>query len=687
MLHSQRSSLPTKRALIFKHFARKGYALFSCIGREVRIGVLTVATLSSATAAMAQTTTTPQRTTAPTSKEDILLGEAEATGTRTPLATEQTARIVAVLTRTDIEQSPAQNVADLLKHFSGVDVRQRGAYGIQTDISIEGGTFDQISILLNGVAINNPQTGHLSMDLPVALDDIERVELLQGAASRVFGAQAFSGAINIVTRARHNTAQLRAQVGSFGTYGVGGAAGLTLGRGNYSLSASHDASDGATLNADFTQTRLFHQGGYAFRPLNVQWQVGHTAKAYGANTFYSPRFPNQWEENERTFVTLKAETKGKVRLTPTLAWQRSEDHFQLIRGTHTAENFHLVNVYEAGLNASHTWKAGTTTLGFNVRREEILSSNLGVPRDSARFKPVSYADGFYYTKSDARNNWSFFAEHNVVLHRWTLSAGAMALSNTSLADNALRFYPGVDVSYRPAEPLTLFASWNMAMRLPTFTDLFYKSPTHQGNTDLQAERTTNYRLGLRYRQGGVRASLQGFYMRGKDMIDWVMYTPTDTYHSAAFALNNMGFTADAHVSVKRILPMEVGVSYTYIHQERKDAQPIFKSSYALEYLRHKFTAEVRHRIVWPQLTATWQLRLQQREGNYLQWDATTKALATTPSPYPFVALVDARLQWQAPNYEVFVTANNLLGRRYFDLGNVPQPSTWVMAGAKWNIHW
>lgn len=685
MLHSKHSSSQTKRALIFKHFTRKGYALFSCLGREVRIGMLTAATLGSATAAMAQVTATPQRTTH--SSHDIALSEAEATGTRTPLATEQTARIVAVLTRTDIEQSPAHSVADLLKHFSGVDVRQRGAYGIQTDISIEGGTFDQISILLNGVAVNNPQTGHLSMDLPVALDDIERVELLQGAASRVFGAQAFSGAINIITRTRHNAAQLRAQVGSYGTYGAGASAGVSCGRGNYNISLGHDASDGGTTNSHFKQLRLFHQGGLTWQQAALQWQVGHATKEYGANTFYSPRFPNQWEENKRTFITLKGETKGLIRLTPTLAWQRSHDHFQLIRGTHTAENFHLVNVYEAGLNAAHTWVGGTTTLGFNVRREEIESSNLGVPRDSAHYKRVSYAKDFFYTKADARNNWSFFAEHNIVLDRWTLSAGAMALSNTSLADNALRFYPGVDVSFRPTEALSLFASWNMAMRLPTFTDLFYKSPTHQGNTNLQAERTTNYRVGLRYRQGDVRASLQGFYMRGKNMIDWVMYNPTDTYHSAAFALNNMGFTADARINVRRILPMELGVSYSYIHQQRKDAQPIFKSSYALEYLRHKFTAELRHRIFWPQLTATWQLRLQQREGGFLTYDAATKTFASATTPYPFVALVDARLQWQAPKYEVFVSANNLLGRHYYDLGNVPQPTAWVMAGAKWNIHW
>lgn len=685
MLHTNRTPLQAHRVLVFKHFTRKGYALFACLGREVRIGVLTAATLGSATAALAQSATPNTPPSAPL--YEITLDEAEATGTRTPLAAEQTARIVAVVTRADIEQSPAQSVADLLKLFSGVDVRQRGAYGVQADIAIEGGTFDQISILLNGVAINNPQTGHLSMDLPVALEDIERIELLQGAAARVFGAQAFSGAINIVTRQRTNAAQLHAQGGSFGTYEAGAAIGVREGRGIYNLSIGHAASDGANANADFKQTRLFHQGAYRLAPAKLQWQVGHAAKAYGANTFYSPRFPSQWESNRRTFLTLKAETQGRLRLTPTLAWQRSTDHFQLIRGTHTAENFHLVQVYEAGVNAAYTWPGGTTTLGANVRRETIESSNLGHLRDSAHFTPVGYAKGFYYTKSDARNNWSLFAEHNAVIHRWTLSAGVMALSNTSLASHAFRFYPGVDLSYRATDALSLFASWNAAMRLPTFTDLWYKSPTHQGNTNLHAERNTTYRLGVRYLQGPWRATLQGFYMRGRHMIDWVMYSPTDTYHATAFALDNMGLTIDARYTLRHTLPMELGVSYAYMHQQRTDAQPIFKSSYALEYLRHKFTAELRHRIVWPQLTATWQLRLQQRQGGYLTYDAATKQTASTTTPYPFVALLDARVQWQTPKYHFFVSVNNLLGRHYFDLGNVPQPTAWLMAGAKWNIHW
>ena len=122
------------------------------------------------------------------------------TGSRAPMAVELSPKIVTVMTREDIQRSAAQTINDVLKLATGVDVRQRGGFGVQTDISINGGTFDQIAIFLNGVNISNPQTGHNASDFPVALADIDHVEIIEGASSRVFGTSAFNGAINIVTK-------------------------------------------------------------------------------------------------------------------------------------------------------------------------------------------------------------------------------------------------------------------------------------------------------------------------------------------------------------------------------------------------------------------------------------------------------------------------------------------------------
>ena len=202
--------------ILFKHFSRKGYALFSCIGREVLIGTLSISTLTYAKADGISTRT--DFASDSLSREEVKLDEVIVTGSRAPLTQLQSAKIVEVITRDDIHRAQATTINDILKLATGVDVRQRGGFGVQTDISINGGTFDQITILLNGVDISNPQTGHNAADFPVSLQDIERIEVLEGASARVFGSQAFNGAINIVTKQSENTGvRISTEAGSFGT--------------------------------------------------------------------------------------------------------------------------------------------------------------------------------------------------------------------------------------------------------------------------------------------------------------------------------------------------------------------------------------------------------------------------------------------------------------------------------------
>lgn len=216
----------------WRQFAHHGYSAFASLHRQVRIGVLSVATLGVAAKAEAQLSQAPALEPKEEPTEEVKpLDEVTVSGTLAPLTQLQSARIVTVLQRQDIEQAGVQSINDLFKLATGVDVRQRGGFGIQSDISIDGGIFDQITILLNGVNISNPHTGHLAADFPVSISDIERIEVLEGAASRVYGGQSFGGAINIVTRhEQETTLEAGAQGGSFGTFDADARVGLILGR-------------------------------------------------------------------------------------------------------------------------------------------------------------------------------------------------------------------------------------------------------------------------------------------------------------------------------------------------------------------------------------------------------------------------------------------------------------------------
>ena len=667
--------------ITFKHFCRKGWALFSCLGREVRIGVLTAATLSTAAPRLNATNLIEIDGNRMEIPDTLDLGVATVTASRAPLTADQVARQVITLTRDDIAAAGITSVNDVLKLASGVDVRQRGGFGIQSDISIDGGTFDQLTILVNGISFNNPQTGHNAASFPINLDDIERIEVLEGAASRVFGTQAFSGAINIVTKSVDNSLHLGIQSGSFGTIKTESRMAKQYKSFASSFSACYQRSDGAVENGDFEGSKFFWQGNFQNNEIRLNAQAGLLSDNFGANTFYSPANNRQWEATRRYHLALSGETKGTIHFAPTLSWIRSTDHYQWIRHTHNYENFNRTDVYTLGLNTWTQWKLGRTSIGAEFREENLLSRNLGRVMEPEQWVKIPGQDSLKYNKKDARTNLSLFLEHNVILNRWTLSFGMMAERNNAI-DHNFRFYPGIDVSFRPNKQWRFYASWNKSLRLPTFTDLWYKSVLQEGNAGLRPEKNSAFRLGMDYKHHWLSTSLKMYYNHGTDMIDWVMYDALDIYHVANFQLDNMGVSLSAAVDLNHLLgnrqPLKrLTMAYAYIYQNRRDDVPIFKSNYAMEFLRHKFVATLSHKILY-NLSANWTLRVQNRKGHYQVYHNLTPT--DKLKKYGTHAILDCKLTWQKKHFELFADMTNLTAKRYFDIAGVKQPGFIIMFG-------
>ena len=672
------------RPVTFRHFRRAGFALFAALGKEVRVGILSVATLTCAAPRLALAAGTMSLENAANDAAETIdgdtvrLGEALITASRASAAIATAANVQAVVMARDEINAPAVRcLNDALKNCPAVDVRQRGSFGMQTDVSIDGGTFDQIAFFLNGFALLNPQTGHNAADLPINTCDVSSVEVVAGAASRVFGTQAFSGAVNVITALPDSDGMhgsFNAAAGSYGTL-LGEARGeWRKGRLASALSVGGRRSDGAVDNGDFSGAKAFWQGRFDGRRLRLDAQLGLSANDFGANTFYSAAYPDQWEATRRYFLAVRAESKGRIHLAPEISWTRNADHFQLIRHSHTAENFHRGDVFAAGLRAWTAWALGQTAIGAEVRRENILSNNLGRPLDESIYVGVRGQDSIYYTRKDGRTNLSFFAEHALRIERLSVSAGVLAQWNSDI--DGLRFYPGINASLDLSPDWRLYASWNKALRLPTFTDLYYKSPTQEGNTDLKAEENSAFRLGAAFCRGNWKADARAFYNRGSNMIDWVMRSADDIYHATNFQLSSCGVSVSVNCQLSTV---NCQLSYSYIHQKRRDDIEVYKSNYALEYVPHKFTASLSHPI-WRRLHAAWNLRLWKREGNYIEY--VDGASTGTLRPYGTHAVVDARLAWTQPQWEVYADLHNLTATRYYDLGNVRQPRCIALVGAK-----
>ena len=699
-----------RKALRFKRFSRKGYSLFSVLGKEVLIGTLSVAMLSNAKAEGISTNEALADDSL--GRKELKLDEVVVTGSRAPLTLSEAAKIVTVITRDDIERAAVESINDVLKLATGVDVRQRGGYGVQTDISVRGGNFDQITILLNGVNISSPHTGHLSADFPVSPDDIERIEIIEGAASRVYGTSAFNGAVNIVTRESNKEEGIRNKVqglidvegGSYGYFGANGRASVATGNVTNTLSAGYSRSDGATDNSAFTSTRLFYQG--ALKPqnssFNLNWQAGYSYKPYEANTFYGAASTDQWESNERWMAAVNGTFKlSTFNFQLSTFFNRWYDHYQWHKDSPAGENFHRVESKGASLNAWTDWALGKTLLGIEVRDERIRSTRLGKMMDEAEWTSVGGHDGkddIYYKYRDQRCNVSMFLEHDVAIGRLTISMGLLANLNDGL-DTKWRIYPGVDVKFNiidvernallrkrnglqptktktKTRKLDLFASWNMALRMPTFTDLYYSGTGIEGNRNLKPEKSNDLQIGAEYVANGIRLKVQGFYSHKTDMIDWVQYMENgekdNVFHSVNFQMDNIGYELDASLMAREIwgaaFPLRMlSMKYSYIDEKSDYNVHVLASKYAMDYLRHKVILSADGKL-WKCLNYALTWRWQDRVGQNL--------------PY---AVLDGKLSWDATRYTIYVNATNILNKVYYDYITIKQPRRCFVAGVKWRF--
>lgn len=677
----QKNNFCEQKSFRFKHFSRKGYALFACMGREVLIGTLSVATLSHAKAE--SISIRPEVAEDTLSRSELRLDEVVVTGSRAPLTLQESAKIVSVITRDDIHRAAAESINDILKLATGVDVRQRGGFGVQTDISVRGGNFDQITILLNGVNISSPHTGHLSADFPVSPEDIERIEVLEGPAARVYGTSAFNGVINIVTRQTGNGAQVHLVGGQYGYAGGNASIGATLGTFHSQLSGGYTRCDGATPNSDFSSTRLFYQGNATIGSnVKVNGQVGYSYKPYAANTFYGASSTDQWESNERWMAAVGADIQlGRIHLSPQLYLNRWYDHYQWHKDNPAGENFHKVESKGTSLNAWMESILGRTSLGFEVRDERIRSTKLGKLLSEDEWQATGGHDGEndkFYKYRDQRANVSAFLEHDVLLKQWTVSLGLMANLNDGL-DTKWRFYPGIDVSYRPTEAWKLFVSWNMGLRMPTFTDLYYSGANIEGNSELKPEKTTDYQIGGRYTTRGFIAEVQGFYSHKKNMIDWVTYNDANKvsdgiFHSVNFQMDNKGAEINLQMLPRQLwgdnaLVRKIGVQYSYIYEESDYDVDVIMSKYAMDYLRHKVIVSADSKI-WKNLNLSLSWRWQDREGK----------------SNPAYALLDGRLSWDTAKWSAYIDGSNIFDKKYYDYVSIPQPGSWFRFGVRFSIN-
>jgi len=576
-------------------------------------------------------------------------------------------RVITVIEKAEITRSSVQSLDQLLDYVAGIDIRQRGTNSTQADISVRGGSFDQVLVLLNGVNITDPQTGHFNLDVPLNLSDIKRIEVLEGSAARVLGPNAFSGAINIITE-NSEKQSLEAELtgGSYVTLGQAISGNFNINNISTFASVSHKSSNGYISNTDFNYLNGFIQSSVTTTNAGkFDLQLATQLKDFGANSFYSLAYPNQYESSKTFMAALSWNlTKGNWTYKGQAYWREHHDRFELFRNFnnaaawYTTHNYHMTNVTGGKFSVAYLSLLGKTTVGIELRNEHIFSNVLGTSIDSLK---APLEKNGYFTKQANRLTETGLIDHSVNIGKWYLSLGAAVTNSTSFGLNS---YGGVDIAYAFSENFRVFANANSAVRLPTFTDLYYKSATQLANPNLLPERSQTIEIGTKMVESNWKLDADVYYRLGQNVIDWVKLPSETIWQSKNLTdVNALGGDLSLSYFFEKSFIKKISVSYSYL-QMNKSADN-FDSKYVLDYLKNKFIASISHNI-WSNLSATWNFGYYDRDGAFNYVNKNIQKF----EPY---ALVDCRLLWVNGKVDIFADLNNILNTKYADYGELGQP--------------
>lgn len=547
-----------------------------------------------------------------------------------------------------------------------VDIRERGAGGVQADISIRGGSFEQTLILLDGIPLSDPQTGHHAFDIPVGPEDIGRIEVLAGQASRVYGPSAIGGVVNIVTSTPEGMRLgVFTDAGQNGELGVRATASLNTGRLMQAISASRAVSDGYRYNTDSDIQRATHRSATQLGSTRISTFAGYVDKDFGANKFYSDRYENQREHTTTLLLAASSRTQqGPLTLEPTVSWRRHHDDYLLDFANPSLYHNHTrTDVVQGGLQLNLRWKLGTFSVAGQGVSEWIQSSDLG---EHQRYRGDIHAEAVVN-----------------LFDRLSIVPGAVVSYTTTLGWHV---WPGADIGIRLTDWLRIRASADMSYRNPTFTEQYTSSPANLGDPGLEPEQAWSLESGLEFTPWRIRGSVSGFRRDTRDAIDWVRNTGSRRWVAAnvdnvvaSGMETSWGVTLPGLLSRRPFTPMgsyglvdisrAVGkVEEHYLDQtlpagaNRDTVDLDLEYKYGTDYLRHKLTIGLDHSLPWS-LRARWSGRYELRNGS------TEGAV-----------LLDGRLYLDMARFDAYVEGTNLLNTSYRDFGSIRGPGRVFRAG-------
>jgi len=588
---------------------------------------------------------------------DVIINE---NGFKTPISKQN--RNVYVIDQATIAKLPGRTIQELLQFANGVDLRQRGPFGGQADISIDGGSFEQTVVLLNGTKIIDSQTAHNMLNIPIPVEAIERIEIIRGPAARIYGINSLTGAINIITRKPTKSGVLAdVHAGSNfekNTEGDGKTfynAGIQLGgvisreKHQHSVYGSHDKSNGYRFNTQFENTRLFYQGSVQIDKANeINTSLGYTKNEFGANGFYAaPSDRNATETVQTTLAAIQSKhiLSDNWTLLPRLSYRYNFDNYRYFGSVNpnAGVSKHSTNSFAAEVTATYTTQKGEIGLGTEVRSENINSSNIGV---------------------HSRENAGFFAQYRTnLLEKLNVNAGAYLNYNSSYK---WQVYPGIDAGYTLTDAFKIIGSIGTSQRIPSFTDLYLSQrPGNIGNPDVKPENAFQTEIGAKVLAKNFTFNSSFFYRSIDQFIDWTRALASDPWQAhniGSMTTKGINFRGNYAFDIDQNARFNINLAYAYLDSKFKNMDQALASKYQLSSLKHQVTNTLDFKYSnFSVLLAT---RFNQRIFGKSYW------------------INDFRISQGINKFTVYLDAQNIFNSNYVEIGAIPLPSRWLSLGVK-----
>ena len=563
-------------------------------------------------------------------------------------------RDVQTITKKDIQALPVRSVNELLSYVSGLDIRERGPFGAQADLSMMGAGFEQCLILINGIPMRDPQTGHHMLNLPVDLSQIERIEVMNGTAGRIYGSNALAGAINIITSlpkagtsfVETFNATASSQEG-FVANGIQAMAAFGKGKSQHSISMGLFKTNGYRYNSANDQQRISYLGRVNLKRNNtLDLMAGHFKNNFGANAYYAyPYDKDAVEDVNTSFVSAKAnivDARNIWTFKPIVYARFNKDHYVLVEEDPSYyENTHNSKAAGVELHATRANKFGQLGLGAEGRTEIIQSTNLG---------------------DHSRSFFNVYGEERFMLGKFNTTLGVNAQYNTA---NGVSFFPGVETIRHFTNKSAIFANVGTGNRLPSYTELYYSDRANSGNDSLLGEKARNVEVGFK-KFGRLNFTASGFYRSVFNAINYTRVNTSDKWTPSNFTtVNFIGVNANLHWMIGDKTNLKL--NYTYLDAQLGTENDV-QSKYALYHARHRVTFQYRQDI-----TKTLSTNLTVRY--------TERFTGTTYTVFDF------RGMWKLnENITLNFDVTNLLDLKYIDQGYIQMPGRWYRVGFRFNIN-